>query len=59
MVAEGAAKVGEQIPISGSEDKTCAELERVLTEPVLAVAGSLGSSARLAVVAAKDVERVR
>jgi hypothetical protein len=51
--------VSEQIAISRSKDKACAQLERISADPVLAVASSLGSGPRSAVIAPEDVEWVR
>lgn len=58
VVAERAAEVDEQITIPGGEDEAGAELERIFPEPVLAVAGSLGTGPCFTVISAEDVEQV-
>jgi hypothetical protein len=50
--------VDEEIAIAGSEDEAGAELEWILAEPVLAMAGSLGTGACFGVIPAEDVEQV-
>jgi len=50
--------VHEQIAIAGSEDEAGSELERILPEPVLAMAGAPGASPRLGVLGAEEVEQV-
>ena len=59
IVAEGAAEVGEQVPISRSKYEARAELEGILPKPVLVVACNLGSRPRLDIIAPKEVEQVR
>ena len=58
VVAEGAAEVDEEIAIPGSEDEAGAELERILPQAVLAMAGSPGTGPCFGVIPAEDVEQV-
>jgi hypothetical protein len=51
--------VHKQIAIPWSEDEARSELERILPEPVLAVADALGASPRLRVLGAEEMEQVR
>jgi hypothetical protein len=48
----------EQIAIPRCEDEACAQLEGILPEAVLAVAGSLGTMPRFGVLAAEEMEHV-
>jgi len=58
VVAEGFAEVGETIDISRSEDEAAAELEGILAEFVLLVAGGAGALAALKIVAAKKMKQI-
>jgi hypothetical protein len=51
--------VDENVAISRRKDEAGAELERILPEPVLPVAGGPRADPRRGVVAAKEVEQVR
>jgi len=59
VVAEGAAHVHEDIPISRAEKEAGAELEGILPKPMLPVARSPRAATCLGVGAAKEVEQVR
>ena len=48
----------EDVTISGGEDETCPELEGILSEPVLPVAGSFRAGSRDSVIAAQEMEQV-
>jgi hypothetical protein len=58
VIAEGFAEVDETIDISRSEDEAAAELEGILAEFVLLVAGGAGALAALEIVAAKKVKQI-
>jgi hypothetical protein len=57
-VTEGLADVGEEVHIAGTKHKTAAELERVLAELVLAMAGGCGAPARDLVVFPQEMQQV-
>ena len=48
----------EQVAIPRSEDETCSQLKRILSQTMLAVTGSFGAPARRGVVAAEEMEQV-
>jgi hypothetical protein len=58
VVAEGLAEVDEQVAIPGSKDETCAELEGVRSQLVLAATGGLGSVECFGIVGAKKMKQV-
>src|SRR5579883_1486141 len=49
----------EAVHVAGSENKTAAELERILAEPVLFVSGRFGALSGGGVLGAKQMENVR
>ena len=57
IVAKGAAEVGEAIDIAWTEDKTAAELKRVLAQTVLAKPGGLRPLSRTLVVAPEEMKQ--
>jgi hypothetical protein len=57
VVAEGFTHVDKEVLVAGREYKAAAELQWVLAEPVLFVAGSLGAAAGLHVVTAQQVQQ--
>ena len=57
VVAEGFTHVDKKVLVAGREDKASAELQWVLAEPVLFVAGGLGATAGLHVVTAQQVQQ--
>jgi len=56
VVTEGLADVGEEVDVAGAEDEAAAELEGILAEAPLTVAGSLSAFASFVVVAARQVQ---
>ena len=50
IVAEGSTEVRESVDVSGAENETATELEGILAEPVLFVAGCAGSFSCLSVI---------
>ena len=58
IVSECAADVDEHVAIAGSEDETRSELERILPQFVLSVAGVFGARPRLGIVAPKEMHQV-
>ena len=58
IVSERPAEVDEQVAIPRSEDETCSQLKRILSQAVLAVSRSFGAPARYGVVAAEEMEKV-
>lgn len=58
IVAESAADVDEEVAVAGSENETSAQLERIFSELMLAVAGGVGAPARSGIIAAEQMEKI-
>jgi len=59
IIAEGLADVGESVDVSWAENEAAAELERVPSQLVLAVAGGFGAGSGGGVFGSEQVKEVR